>query len=190
MPPVILGSAEWSTKQRMLSLFWNAAQPSIRTTMTVNYPWLARCGVFFAIYRRTDDHLCDHQWRWGKQVWLQPWRIHMVPVVNCSRLNGFRVNKWWCHDAMRVASLTVTPLSPPSPRGGTHFHIHHVFLCVSDGRTWGEKGMLAQITQSKFCEGKKVREKSGGAFTVGFLSINLSADYPGTEELNVMQIHL
>lgn len=46
MPPVILGSAEWSTKQRMLSLFWNAAQPSIRTTMTVNYPWLKRCGVY------------------------------------------------------------------------------------------------------------------------------------------------
>lgn len=37
---------------------------------------------------------------------------------------------------------------------------------------------------------EKVREKSSGAFTVGFLSINLSADYPGAEELNVMQIHL
>lgn len=46
MPPVILGSAEWSTKQRMLSLFWNAAQPSIRTTMTFNYTWLHRCGVY------------------------------------------------------------------------------------------------------------------------------------------------
>lgn len=46
MPPVILGTAEWSTKQRMLSLFWNAAQPSIRTTMTFNYPWLRRRGVY------------------------------------------------------------------------------------------------------------------------------------------------
>lgn len=46
MPQVILGSAEWSTKQRMLSPFWNAAQPSIHTTMTVNYPWLTQCGAY------------------------------------------------------------------------------------------------------------------------------------------------
>lgn len=46
MPAVILGSAEWSTKQRMLSLFWNTAQPSIHTTMTFNYPWLRRCSVY------------------------------------------------------------------------------------------------------------------------------------------------
>lgn len=45
MPPVNLGSAERSTKQRMLSPFWNVAQPSIRKTMTVNYPWLTQCGA-------------------------------------------------------------------------------------------------------------------------------------------------
>lgn len=188
MPPVILGSAEWSTKQRMLSLFWNAAQPSIRTTMTFNYPQLHRCGVYLLYIRMVMVIYAIISQQWRNQVWLQPLRIHMVPAVNCSWLNGFRV--WWRHNKMRPASLPVTPLSPLSPGGCTHFHTYHV-LCVSDGHTWGKRYVIAnyRLKGRHFMKGK-VRKKSSRSFTVGFLSINLSADYLGTEKLNVMQIHL
>lgn len=94
-----------------------------------------------------------------------------------------------CHNRMGLASLTVTPLSPLSPGGCTDFHTYHV--CVTVMGSLEGKGMLVQITvKMNHFVSKEVRRKSGGAFMVGFLSINLSTDYPGTEEINVMQIHL
>lgn len=72
MPLVILGSSEWSTKQRMLSLFWNAAQPSIRTTMTVNYPWLTQCGVYLLYITVVIIIYAIISGQWEDRAWLQP----------------------------------------------------------------------------------------------------------------------
>lgn len=82
-----------------------------------------------------------------------------------------------------------TPLSPVSPGECTHLHTYHG-LCVCNGHTSGRRNARTnyRIQKSHFVK-EKVRKKSGEAFAAGFLSINFSADYPGTKELNVMQIH-
>lgn len=96
---------------------------------------------------------------------LRPEGSICAPVVNCIWLNGFSVNMWWRHNRMRAASLTVTPLSPLSPGGCTHFHTYHV-LWVCDGDTWGKRyaGANYRIKMSPFCEGKSQEEKWRGLY--------------------------
>lgn len=97
----------------------------------------------------------------------------MEPAVNCSWLNGFRVNVWWRHNRMRLtlASLTVTPLSPLYPGGCTHFHTYRV-LCACDGHTWGKRYARAnyRIKMNHFVKRKSQEEKWWGLY--GWIPLN------------------
>lgn len=77
--------------------------------------------------------------------------------------------------------------SIPSVSWGMHSFPYIPCCCVSVmGALEGEKVRRCKLQNQNepFCKRKKVRKEKWRAFTVGFLSINLSADYPGTEELN------
>lgn len=142
-----LAALNGAQRQRMLSLFWNAAQSSIHATITVNYPWLIQCGVLLAICYRGDDHLCHHHWRWGTKVCCHPWTIHMLPAVYCSCLNGFRMNVRRHHKPHEAAYINCDT-SFPSVSWGRH-SFPYIPWFASMGALEGE-GVSTQITGLKW----------------------------------------
>lgn len=99
---------------------------------------------------------------------------------------------WWRRKQDEAGFIDCDTSIPSVSRGMHSFpYIPCVFVCLQLAHLREKVHRRKLQNQNEPFGGKeKVRRKSAGAFAAGFLSINLSADYPGTEELNVMQIHL